>query len=81
LPTKDGSIKEQIVETKTFKVLNMSCNGCVSTVRGELEQLAGVVNVEINKPAQLVTVDWQSPASWEAIEQALTEVNYAPSPA
>ena len=69
------------METKTFKVLNMTCNGCVSTVRGELEQLSGVVNVDINKPAQLVTVEWQSPASWDQIESALAEINYAPSEA
>lgn len=69
------------METKTFKVLNMTCNGCVSTVRGELEQLSGVVNVDINKPAQLVTVEWQSPASWPVIEKALTEIEYPPTEA
>lgn len=69
------------METKTFKVLNMTCNGCVSTVRGEIEQLEGVVNVDINKPEQLVTVEWQNPASWNAIEKALTAISYAPSEA
>jgi copper chaperone len=66
------------MDSKTFKVPNMTCNGCVSTVRGEIEQLAGVVHVDINKPAQLVTVEWNAPASWEAIEKALTEIEYAP---
>jgi copper chaperone len=66
------------MEIKTFKVPNMTCNGCVSTVRGEIEQIAGVVNVDINKPAQLVTVEWNTPASWELIEQALIEVEYPP---
>jgi copper chaperone len=69
------------METKTFRVPNMSCNGCVNTVKGEIEQLAGVVNVEVNKPAQLVTVEWQKPTTWEAIEHALTEINYAPAEA
>ncbi len=27
------------METKTFQVPNMTCNGCVSTVKGEIEQL------------------------------------------
>ena len=66
------------METKTFKVPNMTCNGCVSTVKGEIEQLSGVVNVEVNKPAQLVTVEWETPASWTIIEQTLTEINYPP---
>ena len=66
------------MESKTFKVPNMTCNGCVSTVKGEIEQLSGVVNVEVNKPAQLVTVEWENPASWQAIESALIEIEYPP---
>ncbi len=66
------------MDSKTFKVPNMTCNGCVSTVRSEIEQLAGVVNVDINKPAQLVTVEWNAPASWDLIEKALIEIEYAP---
>jgi copper chaperone CopZ len=66
------------METKTFKVPNMTCNGCVSTVKGEIEQLAGVINVDVNKPAQLVTVEWDPPASWNTIEQALIGIEYPP---
>jgi copper chaperone CopZ len=69
------------MDSKTFKVPNMTCNGCVSTVRGEIEQLAGVANVDINKPAQLVTVEWNAPASWDLIEKALIEIEYAPEEA
>lgn len=69
------------MDSKTFKVPNMTCNGCVSTVRSEIEQLAGVVNVDINKPAQLVTVEWNAPASWDLIEKALVEIEYAPEEA
>lgn len=60
---------------------NMTCNGCVSTVRGEIEQLADVVNVDINKLAQLVTVEWNAPASWDLIEKSLIEIEYAPEEA
>lgn len=69
------------METKTFKVSNMTCNGCVSTVRGELEGISGVEVLEINKVAQLVTVKWDQPASWDVIEQALTAIEYAPTEA
>jgi copper chaperone CopZ len=69
------------MDSKTFKVPNMTCNGCVSTVRSEIEQLAGVINVDINKPAQLVTVEWNTPASWELIEKSLIEIDYAPQEA
>lgn len=66
------------MESKTFQVPNMTCNGCVSTVRGEIERIEGVINVDINKPAQLVTVEWQTPASWPLIQNALNEVEYPP---
>ena len=69
------------METKTFKVPNMTCNGCVSTVKGEIEQLSGVINVEVNKPAQLVTVEWETPASWNAIQQVLVDIQYPPEEA
>ncbi len=69
------------METKTFKVPNMTCNGCVSTVRGELEEIPGVEVLDINKVAQLVTVKWDQPASWQSIEQALTAIEYAPAEA
>jgi copper chaperone len=69
------------METKTFKVPNMTCNGCVNTVTSEIEQVAGVAHVEVNKPAQLVTVEWQAPASWDVIEKALIEIEYPPAEA
>jgi copper chaperone len=69
------------MEDKTFKVPNMSCNGCVSTVRAELEQLPGVQVLDINKATQLVSVRWDAPASWQTIEKALTDIEYAPAEA
>lgn len=69
------------MDNKTFQVLNMTCNGCVNTVRAEVESVSGVVNVDINKPSQLVTVEWEAPATWDSIKDALTEIDYAPSEA
>jgi copper chaperone len=66
------------MEKKTFKVPNMTCNGCAGAVRGEVEQLAGVVDVNIDLPTQLVTVEWNAPASWDTIEKALVEIEYPP---
>lgn len=69
------------MDSKTFQVLNMTCNGCVNTVRTEVESVSGVVNVDINKPSQLVTVEWEAPATWDAIKDALTDIDYAPTEA
>ena len=69
------------MESKTFKVPNMTRNGCVSTVRAELEGIPGVEAVEIQKAPQLVTVQLDKPEIWNTIVQALTEINYAPAEA
>jgi hypothetical protein len=37
--------------------------------------------LDINKPAQLVTIRFSQPASWHTIEQALTAIEYAPAEA
>lgn len=66
------------MEQKSFQVLNMTCNGCVNTVRAEIEELEGIINVDINKPSQIITVEWQDPTSWEKIQQALNEIEYPP---
>jgi copper chaperone len=66
------------MEKKTFKVPNMTCNGCAGAVRGEVEQLAGVVDVDVNLKTQLVTVEFDAPASWDVIEKALIEIDYPP---
>ena len=35
------------MESKTFQVPNMTCNGCVNKLRGRLEALEGVAAVEV----------------------------------
>ncbi len=61
------------IESKTFQVLNM--------IRTEVEGVSGVVYVDINKPSQLVTVEWNTPATWDMIMDALTDIDYAPTEA
>lgn len=66
------------MDTKTFKVPNIGCDGCVSTIKNEIGQLAGVAHVDADKDTKVVTVQWQNPASWQAIEHRLVEIDYAP---
>ncbi len=66
------------METKTFKVPSIGCNGCVSTIVAELKTLNGVKQVEGRVDTKQVTVTWDSPATWEQIVNALTEIEYAP---
>ena len=66
------------MQTKTFKVPNISCGHCVHTVQSEVSELAGVKKVVASADTQLVTVEWEAPQSWENIKALLTEINYPP---
>jgi copper chaperone len=65
--------------SKTFTVPNISCNHCVMTIKRELGELAGVSSVTADAETKNVTVEWEPPANWEAIESLLTEINYPPA--
>ena len=65
--------------SKTFTVPNISCNHCVMTIKRELGELAGVSSVTADAETKNVTVEWESPANWEALESLLTEINYPPA--
>jgi copper chaperone len=66
------------METKTIKVPNVGCNGCVNTIKSEISELAGVVKVDGNADTQMVTIEWNSPADWAIIQGKLAEIDYAP---
>ncbi len=66
------------MESKTFKVPSIGCAGCVRTIQNEIGALPGVMRVVGEVESKQVTVEWQSPASWEDIEAKLVEIEYAP---
>lgn len=66
------------MESKTFKVPNIGCNGCVNAVKGELGDLEGVKTVDAAVDTKIVTVEYDAPANWEQIVSALQEIDYAP---
>lgn len=64
--------------TKTFIVPNISCGHCTHTIEMEVGELEGVTSVKAVENSKQVTVEWQSPATWEKIESLLQEINYPP---
>lgn len=64
--------------TKTFKVPNISCGHCVHTIEMEVGEMSGVQSVKAEQDSQMVTIVWDSPATWEGIEALLKEINYPP---
>lgn len=66
------------MDSKTFTVPNISCGHCVHTIESELKDLAGVAEVKAEQATKQVTVQWQTPATWQKIESLLREINYPP---
>jgi copper chaperone CopZ len=67
------------MDTKTFRVPNIHCNHCVMTIKRELGELEGVASVTGDAETKTVTVQWESPATWDGITALLTEINYLPA--
>lgn len=66
------------MESKTFKVPSIGCDGCVRTIVNEVGSLQGVEHVTGNVDSKMVTVEWTPPANWAEIQAKLIEIEYAP---
>lgn len=64
---------------KIFEVPNIHCMGCVQAISNELRELDGVASVNGDAGKQTIEVDFDAPATWEAIVAALTEIEYPPA--
>ena len=69
------------MESKTFQVPNIGCDGCVRAIKNELAELDGVSAVEGKVAAKTITVHYAAPATWSQIVEVLTEIDYAPADA
>jgi len=66
--------------SKTVNVPNISCGHCVMTIEREVGELQGVASVKADQATKNVTVDWDEGATqWDAIEDLMKEINYAPA--
>ena len=66
------------IETKTFTVPNISCEHCVRSIKNEVSEIAGVTAVQADEKTKVVSVTWDSPATWDQIKATLTEIEYPP---
>lgn len=67
------------MSNKTFTVPGISCGHCVMTVERELSEIAGVKMVKADEATKQVVIEWDAPANWEAIKNALIEIEYPPA--
>ncbi|MCC6147506.1 MAG: heavy-metal-associated domain-containing protein [Anaerolineaceae bacterium] len=62
----------------TYTIPGISCNHCVHTIKTELEDLKGVQKVEADVNIKKVTIDYEPPATEDAIVSTLKDINYPP---
>ena len=62
--------------TQTYTVTGMTCSHCVSAVTGELQQLPGVTDVQVDLGSGSVTVTSDQPVDDDAVAAAVDEAGY-----
>ncbi|HEX4814165.1 MAG TPA: copper ion binding protein [Nonomuraea sp.] len=62
--------------TATYTVTGMTCGHCVSSVKEEVGELAGVTSVEVDLASGLLTVESESPIGAADIAAAVEEAGY-----
>lgn len=61
-----------------FKVSDMTCGHCVSTITKAVKELDGTATLDISLPEHLVRVE--SKATREELQHAIAEAGYTPEP-
>ncbi|NRQ39905.1 heavy-metal-associated domain-containing protein [Nonomuraea sp. NN258] len=64
------------MSTATYTVKGMTCGHCVSSVKEEVSEVAGVTSVEVDLASGLLTVNSDSPVDTGAISAAVEEAGY-----
>ncbi|MCA1984648.1 heavy-metal-associated domain-containing protein [Nocardioides nematodiphilus] len=62
--------------TQTFTVTGMTCGHCVASVTEEVQELAGVSDVEVDLATGAVTVTSAEPLDESAVRAAVEEAGY-----
>ncbi|WP_433222277.1 heavy-metal-associated domain-containing protein [Microtetraspora malaysiensis] len=62
--------------TATYTVTGMTCGHCVSSVKEEVGEVAGVTGVEVDLATGLVTVESEGPVDAAAVTAAVEEAGY-----
>lgn len=62
--------------TNTYTVTGMTCEHCVGAVRGEVAQIPGVTDVQVDLGKGQVTVTSETPIDVETIRASVDEAGY-----
>lgn len=72
----NGKSKGRVMQKETLNIPNISCGHCVAAIEGELKLISGVTAVSGNPDKKQVDVQWESPATIDIIQKALSDINY-----
>jgi copper ion binding protein len=64
------------MNTLTVKAPAISCGHCVKTIQTEVAEITGVQAVKADEKTKMVTINFDSPATKEAIEKLMAEIGY-----
>ncbi len=65
-------------QAKTFQIPGMTDEDA-DMIENTLQQIAGVIRVDLHKPTQTVTIQWnEPPAQWGDFELHLREIGFTP---
>jgi copper chaperone len=62
--------------TNTYTVTGMTCAHCVGAVTGEVSQIPGVTDVQVDLDSGRVTVTSETPIDVETIRASVDEAGY-----
>lgn len=62
--------------TITYQIPAINCGHCVHTIKMELSDLQGVESVEGDIASKQIVVQYDAPATPEAMEKLLDEIHY-----
>jgi copper ion binding protein len=68
--------EERPVATTTYTVTGMTCQHCVGAVSGEVSQIPGVTDVQVDLSTGQVTVTSDEPIELAAIRASVDEAGY-----
>ncbi len=63
--------------TNQYTVTGMTCSHCENAVRGEVQKIAGVEQVDVNAAAGTLVITSTSPLDDDAVLAAVDEAGYA----
>ena len=65
------------MSTETYNITGMTCDHCVTAVRGEISAVPDVTAVDVDLATGQVTVTSERPVSPGAIREAVEEAGYS----